>query len=75
VLGDPQVQSRRLVERVEFPGDARGVPVSRPAARLSRSPGEVRRGAPLLGQHTDEILAELGFTAEKIGAFRSQGLI
>ena len=33
---------------------------------MSRTPAEVRRAAPLLGQHTDEVLAELGFTPEKI---------
>jgi crotonobetainyl-CoA:carnitine CoA-transferase CaiB-like acyl-CoA transferase len=75
VLADPQVRARRLLERAEFAGDERPIPVSSPAARLSRSPAEVRRGAPLLGQHTEEILAELGFTPEKIGDFRSQGVI
>jgi crotonobetainyl-CoA:carnitine CoA-transferase CaiB-like acyl-CoA transferase len=75
VLADPQVEARRLLQRTEFSGDDRPVPVSGPAARLSRSPGDVRRPAPLLGQHTDEILSELGFTAERIGTFRSQGVI
>lgn len=75
VLADPQVHERHLLENTEFPGHDRPVPVSSPAARLSHSPADVRRGAPLLGQHTDEILSELGFTGDAIAAFRSEGVI
>jgi crotonobetainyl-CoA:carnitine CoA-transferase CaiB-like acyl-CoA transferase len=35
----------------------------------------VRRAAPLLGEHTDEILRELGFSGAEIAEFRGQGLI
>ena len=75
VLADPQVQARRLLEETAYSGDDRPVPVSSPAARLSRTPADVRRGAPMLGEHTDEVLAELGFTANQIDAFRSQGVV
>jgi crotonobetainyl-CoA:carnitine CoA-transferase CaiB-like acyl-CoA transferase len=73
VLADEQVRARRLFEETSFSGEP--VRVSSPAARLSRSPGEVRRAAPKLGEHTDEILSELGFTADRIADFRSQGVI
>jgi crotonobetainyl-CoA:carnitine CoA-transferase CaiB-like acyl-CoA transferase len=43
--------------------------------RLSRTPASVRDRAPLLGEHTDVILGELGYTAEEISAFRSEGII
>jgi crotonobetainyl-CoA:carnitine CoA-transferase CaiB-like acyl-CoA transferase len=75
VLADPQVQARGLLEGVAFAGHDRPVPLSSPAVRLSRSPATIRRPAPSLGQHTDEILAELGFPPEKIGAFRGAGVI
>jgi crotonobetainyl-CoA:carnitine CoA-transferase CaiB-like acyl-CoA transferase len=75
VLADPQVQARRLLEETAFSGDKRPVPVSSPAARLSRTPASVRRSAPMLGEHTDEILAELGFATDRIAEFRSQGLV
>jgi crotonobetainyl-CoA:carnitine CoA-transferase CaiB-like acyl-CoA transferase len=75
VLADPQVQARRLLEETAYSGDDRPVPVSSPAARLSRTPADVRRAAPMLGEHTDEVLAELGFTANQIAAFRSQGVV
>jgi crotonobetainyl-CoA:carnitine CoA-transferase CaiB-like acyl-CoA transferase len=43
--------------------------------RLSETPGSVRRRAPALGEHTDEILIELGFTREEIAGFRADGAV
>lgn len=58
VFADPHTSARRMVETVEHPveGPVRtlGFPV-----RLSRTPPEVRRAPPLLGQHTGEVLAAL----------------
>jgi crotonobetainyl-CoA:carnitine CoA-transferase CaiB-like acyl-CoA transferase len=39
---------------------------TRPAARFSRTSPEIRRGAPALGEHTQEMLAELGYSAAEI---------
>ena len=73
VLADEQVQARGLVEETTFDGGP--IPLSSPAARLSHAPATVRRPPPELGQHTDEILAELGFTAERVSRFRDEGVI
>lgn len=43
--------------------DGSAVPITGPAAKLSRTPVRVRRGAPALGANTDEILEELGVDA------------
>jgi len=43
--------------------------------KFSRMKAGVRRPAPLLGEHTDEILAEHGYTPEQIGAFRAKKVI
>jgi crotonobetainyl-CoA:carnitine CoA-transferase CaiB-like acyl-CoA transferase len=75
VLADPQVNARGLIEKTPFTGSTREVPVASPPVRLSRSPGEVRHGAPAIGEHTDEVLAEHGFSAEEIASFRAQGVI
>jgi crotonobetainyl-CoA:carnitine CoA-transferase CaiB-like acyl-CoA transferase len=59
VVDDPHTQARDMVVEMEHPEAGTvyglGIPV-----KLSATPGSIRRPAPLLGQHTDEILAELG---------------
>ena len=40
----------------------------RPAARFSSTPAEIRRHAPLPGEHNDELLEELGYSADAIAA-------
>ncbi len=75
VLADPQVQARGLLGDAEWPGSTQPVTIANPAVRLSETPGTVRRRAPLLGEHTEEVLGELGFTAEQIAKFRESGVI
>ncbi len=74
LFGDPQVRHRRLVVEMEHPkaGLIRqtGVPV-----KLSATPGRVASPPPLLGQHTDAILQELGYDADAIGGMRRAGAI
>jgi alpha-methylacyl-CoA racemase len=54
--------------------DAPGAPPA-PAPRLSRTPGSVRRPAPRPGEHTDEVLAELGRAAGDVARLRERGVI
>ncbi len=74
VFADPQVRHREMVVAVEHPtaGATRvlGIPI-----KLSRTPGRVRRPAPTLGQHTDEVLRELGCTASEIARLRAERVI
>lgn len=72
VLQDPQVIAREMIVEVEHPvaGNLKmpGVPI-----KLSDTPGSVRTPAPLLGQHTEEILKELlGYDDEKIQSLREE---
>jgi crotonobetainyl-CoA:carnitine CoA-transferase CaiB-like acyl-CoA transferase len=46
-----------------------------PPVTLSRTPGSVRTPAPDVGQHTDEILAELGYRSEEIAALRNDAVV
>ena len=43
--------------------------------KLSESGGEIRSAGPLLGQHNEEVLTELGYTAEEIARFKADGVL
>lgn len=60
VLEDSQVKARGLLEFVAHPQAAKEIPVASTPVRLSKTPGSVRRRPPLAGEHTEEILSELG---------------
>lgn len=55
--------------------DVRGVAQPAPAPRLARTPGTVRRPAPEPGEHTDEVLAELGADAARRAELRGSGAV
>jgi len=74
VFADPQVVHNQMTVGVEHPRAGRvvvpGVPV-----KLSATPGRVRRPPPMHGQHTDELLAGLGYSAADISRLRGDGVI
>jgi crotonobetainyl-CoA:carnitine CoA-transferase CaiB-like acyl-CoA transferase len=75
VLEDPHVQAMGYLKRVAFPGAPKDVPIIETPFRLSATPGEIRRRAPLLGEHTDEVLGELGYDAADIAGLRERAII
>ncbi len=74
VLAEPQVLHRQMIQEVEHPTigmlKVLGVPI-----KLSETPGSVRMPPPLLGQHTNEVLAALGYSETDIDLLRKQGVI
>jgi crotonobetainyl-CoA:carnitine CoA-transferase CaiB-like acyl-CoA transferase len=75
VLEDPQVRARELLKYVEYPGAPKPVPLADTAVRLSATPGGIRHRAPLLGEHTDEVLAELGYGPGDIKVLRQNEVV
>jgi len=62
---DVQVKAREMVPEVEHPTAGRLKTIGLPV-KFSKTPGKVENAAPLYGQHTREVLAELGFNSEAI---------
>ena len=74
VMTDSHTAARRMVESIEHAAAGLikmlGVPV-----KLSATPGAVRSAPPLLGQHTETVLREIGFDPEQIAAMRANGVV
>lgn len=73
VLDDPQVQHLDVV--ASAPMEGQDVHFIRQPVILERTPADVVRAAPGWGEHTEEILQELGYNASEIQAFRSGGVV
>jgi len=74
VLSDPHVDVREMVLEKDHP-TAGSVKLTGVPTKLSLTPGEVSIPPPTLGQHTDEILAALGYSREQIDDLRSRGIV
>jgi crotonobetainyl-CoA:carnitine CoA-transferase CaiB-like acyl-CoA transferase len=74
VFADPQVRARGMQTTVQHPLAGELSLVASPI-RLSRTPPSTRRAPPLLGQHTDEVLAEFGLDLDESRRLRDAGVI
>ncbi len=71
---DPQIAARNMIVELETPAGERVKQVGL-SIKLSKTPGSIRRLAPALGEHTDAILEELGYTNADIARMRAGAAI
>ncbi len=73
VLESENTKAREMMVEVEDPARGKmkllGIPV-----KLSNTPGDIRLTPPLLGQHTEEVLKELGYSEEEVKELKSKGI-
>lgn len=75
VLNDPHVQAMPFFASLDYPGLPKPAPLARVPITMSGSPSTIHHRAPLLGEHTDAILGELGFGAEEIAGLRERRIV
>ena len=74
-LDDAHIRQAGLLVDTDYPGVARRVPLAPTPVDLSDTPGRFRRRAPMLGEHTDAVLSELGYSPAEIAALRNKGVV
>lgn len=75
LLDDPHVNAAGFFAPVSFPGLADGARIMATPVVLSQTPGRITQAPPVLGQHTEELLAELGIHGEEAESLRRDGVI
>lgn len=74
VFEDPHTSAREMMVEMDHPVEGAvkglGIPV-----KLSETPGEIRHAAPLLGEHTEETLAQLGYSEKEIADLRERSIV
>jgi formyl-CoA transferase len=66
VLEDSVVRDAEAFQWTDFPGVPGRIPLAMPPANLTRTPPSIRTRAPTVGEHTAEVLAEVGYTSTEI---------
>jgi crotonobetainyl-CoA:carnitine CoA-transferase CaiB-like acyl-CoA transferase len=75
LVKDPQIRHRQQIVEVPHPRAGK-VPLHGVTIKLSESPGSIRRPAPILGEHNEEVYREwLGFSVAEVAALREGGAI
>jgi len=73
-LDDPHINAAKYFYPREYPGLPEPAPIIEPGARFSKTPS-LRGRPPTVGEHTDEILAGIGYSKDEIAQLRAEGVV
>jgi formyl-CoA transferase len=74
IAADPHYAARGVIEKI-LASDGEPLKVPGIVPKLSSTPGAIRSQAPKLGEHTDAVLREVGFSAEEISGLKEKGIV
>jgi crotonobetainyl-CoA:carnitine CoA-transferase CaiB-like acyl-CoA transferase len=74
LLTHEQILANDILREYEHP-TAGTIRQPRPAARFDKTPAQIRRHAPSLGEHSEELLAELGYKTDEIAVMVKEGVL
>jgi len=74
IAADPHYAARGMIQSI-VAGDGEPLKVPGIVPKLSATPGAIRSAAPKLGEHTDEVLRDLGFSSSQIGEFKEKRIV
>jgi len=75
VLDDPHVRAGGYLQEVDYPGLPEPATLVTPGVELSESPAQIRSRAPTIGEHTDDILRELGYSPDEIADLHRRRIV
>lgn len=75
IFNDPHFSERQMLVKVEYPGSPVPLTIANSPIKMSATPGGVSARAPLIGEHTDQILGEIGYDANQRQRLRQAGTI
>jgi formyl-CoA transferase len=74
IAADPHYAARGMIQSI-VAGDGEPLKVPGIVPKLSATPGAIRSAAPKLGEHTDEVLLDLGFSNSQINALKEKRIV
>lgn len=72
---DPHVSARDMLTLIEHPNTNKKYHITNTPIKMTKTPGGVRTGAPLLGEHTDDILKSYGLNEDQIAELRRKKIV
>jgi crotonobetainyl-CoA:carnitine CoA-transferase CaiB-like acyl-CoA transferase len=75
IANDPQVAANGYIVEMDWPGHDEPFHMVNSPIRFSKTPAHIRSLAPAFGQHTEEVLLELGLSREEVRRLEEQGIV